>query len=122
MTAKSLLLALRDIPRQLGVSAPNPQTVVVKLVHPDSAFLTYLTTQNAFMVSQRSVTKFGKQWSMPENFVSSGAYTISEQVKNGYIIAKKNPYYNEVSTYSGIYICDSSNNSSGYCNPAYDAP
>lgn len=89
---------------QLGVSAANPQTVVVKLVHPDSAFLTYLTTPNVFVVSQRSVTKFGKQWSTPENFVSSGAYTLSEQVKNGYIIAKKNPYYYDESTVRINYV------------------
>ena len=80
----------------LGVFAPDAETLVVKLQHPTPAFLVYLTTPNAYVVSKHAVEIYGAAWTETKNFVGSGAYTLNEHVKNGYVSAKKNQYYYDV--------------------------
>lgn len=77
----------------LGVTAPDDKTVVVNLSHPTNAFLNYITTPDAFVVSQAAVTRFGESWTKPQNIVTSGAYVLKEHVVNGYILVSKNPLY-----------------------------
>lgn len=77
----------------LGVSAPDDKTFVVKLSHPTNAFLNYITTPDAFVVSEAAVKKYGNDWTKPQNIVTSGAYLLKEHVVNGYILAEKNPLY-----------------------------
>lgn len=82
----------------LGVTAPDDKTVVVNLSHPTNAFLNYITTPDAFVVSQAAVTRFGESWTKPQNIVTSGAYVLKEHVVNGYILVSKNPLYYQEST------------------------
>ena len=84
-------------PREtLGVYAPDAKTLIVKLQHPTPAFLVYLTTPNAYVVSKHAVETYGKTWTNNKNFVGSGAYTLDNYVKNGYVSGKINPYYYDV--------------------------
>lgn len=77
----------------LGVSAPDDKTFIVKLIHPTNAFLSYITTPNVFVVSKAVIEKYGESWTQPQNIVTSGAYILKEHVMNGYILATKNPEY-----------------------------
>lgn len=77
----------------LGVSAPDANTFIVNLVSPDPAFLPSLNLMNAGVVPQKTIAKYGNKWTDPVNIVTSGAYVVTEHIINGYIMAKKNPYY-----------------------------
>ena len=80
-------------PDNLGVSAPDKNTFVVKLIAPDAAFLARNTLGNLAVVPQKVIEKYGDKWTMPGNIVTSGAYVLKEHIVNGYILAEKNPYY-----------------------------
>ena len=77
----------------LGVTAPDPHTFVVILVHADPSFIEAIHLPNTAVVSQRVIEKFGRKWTDPANIVTSGAYVLKEHVVNGYILAIKNPNY-----------------------------
>ncbi|MDD3265562.1 MAG: peptide ABC transporter substrate-binding protein [Burkholderiales bacterium] len=84
----------------LGISAPDDKTFIVKLSHPTNAFLNYITTPDAFVVSESAVKKYGSDWTKPQNIVTSGAYVLKEHVVNGYILVEKNPLYYQESIVS----------------------
>lgn len=88
----------------LGISAPDDKTVVVKLTHPSNAFLSYLTVPNVFVVSRANLEKFGESWTLPQNMVTSGAYTLKDHVLNGYILTQKNPEFYQESMVQIKYI------------------
>lgn len=77
----------------LGVTALNENTVQIQLEHPDAAFLAICSRPNVGILSRANVTRYGNQWTKPENMVTSGAYKLAEWVINGYILLEKNPYY-----------------------------
>ncbi len=77
----------------LGVSAPNQNTFVVKLAHPDGYFLKEIQLSNAYVVPRKAIEKYGTAWIEPSNMINSGAYMLKEHVVNGYVLAVKNPYY-----------------------------
>lgn len=91
-------------PDTLGVFAPNDKTFIVKLSHPTSAFLNYITTPNVFVVSEAAVTKYGNDWTKPQNIVTSGAYVLKAHVVNGYILVGKNTQYYEESEVHISYV------------------
>ena len=78
---------------KLGVSAPDAKTFVVKLANPSNAFLSYITTPNAFVVPRKVIEKYGQDWTKPKNMVTSGAYKLKEHVVNGYVLSEKNANY-----------------------------
>lgn len=80
-------------PTSLGISAPDAQTVVIQLDHPDANFLNYLTLGTVGVVSQKTINKYASAWTQAQNMVTSGAYVLSEHVVNGHILLTKNPYY-----------------------------
>ena len=84
----------------LGISAPDDLTFVVKLNNPDDAFLDAIALPNAMVVSQKAIEKFGNAWTEPQNMVTSGAYRLKEHVINGYILAEKNPNFWDASNVS----------------------
>lgn len=81
----------------LGVAAPDPQTFIVTLTHPMSEFLVYITSPGVFVVPQKTIEKYGQAWTEPQNIVTSGAYTLKEHVRNGYMLSLKNPNYYDAS-------------------------
>ncbi len=86
-------------PSSLGISAPNQDTVVVKLTRPSEAFLYLLSNNQGFkVVPIKVIASKGAAWTEPQNIVTSGAYKMTEHVVNGYISAEKNPFYYAEST------------------------
>ena len=81
-------------PSQLGVSAPDDQTFVVKL----SAACPYFESLAAFAtlspVNKATVEKNGDAWAVsPDTYVSNGPFMITEWVPGSHIVTMKNPNY-----------------------------
>lgn len=84
----------------LAVKAIDKQTVEIKLVNPNSAFLQICAMPNTAVVSKTAVEKFGEKWTDPKNMVTSGAYNISEWVVKGHMMLGKNPNYYDAANVS----------------------
>lgn len=85
---------IKDI-QQLGVKAIDEHTLEIDLENP-TAYLTGLLAHHmAYPIPIKTVEKYGKKWTRPENMVSNGAYTLTKWVPQSHITLKKNPYYRE---------------------------
>lgn len=82
-------------PEQLGVSAPDPQTLIIELESPTPYFLATLTHPSTFPVHPPTVIAEGDNWARPGTLVSNGAYKLAEWVVNSHIALEKNPHYRE---------------------------
>lgn len=80
-------------PDKLGIHALDNYTLIVNLKNPNSDFIKYLTVSSFDVVEQKNIEQFGDKWTDPDNMVTSGPYMLKEHVVNGYILAKKNPYF-----------------------------
>lgn len=78
---------------KLGIKALNASTVQITLNNPDASFLSIVSLWNFGIVSKANLNKFNDAWTHPQNMVTSGAYQLTEQVVNGYILENKNPNY-----------------------------
>jgi oligopeptide transport system substrate-binding protein len=80
---------------ELGVSAPDEKTVVIKLESATPYFVELLTHQTSLPVHQASVEKFGKDFVKPGNLVTNGAYKLAESVPNSHIKLVKNENFHD---------------------------
>ena len=78
----------------LGVSAPDPRTVVIELEHP-APYLTELLVHRAFPVPRRVIEKHGDAWTRAGNLVSNGAFTLGEWRPGQYVRLVRNPQFHE---------------------------
>ncbi|MBL8555503.1 MAG: peptide ABC transporter substrate-binding protein [Phenylobacterium sp.] len=77
----------------LGVSAPDPKTVVIRLIHP-VPYLPELTKhQSFFPAPQHVVERYGDGWVKPGRYVSNGAFKLTAWKLGDRITAEKNPYF-----------------------------
>jgi oligopeptide transport system substrate-binding protein len=77
----------------LGVAAPDAQTVVITLERPTAYFLELLTHSTGIPVHPASVEKHGKDFVKVENWVSNGAFRLTENTPNAQIVMRKNPNF-----------------------------
>jgi oligopeptide transport system substrate-binding protein len=81
-----------DMPvERLGVTAPDPRTVVIEVDQPTAYLPDILASFSAGVVPRHKIEAFGDRWTNPENIAVSGAYTLEEWVGNTHIKLKKNP-------------------------------
>ncbi|CTQ32488.1 peptide ABC transporter substrate-binding protein [Jannaschia rubra] len=80
-------------PAELGVAAPDPQTLVITLKQPTPYFLELLTHQTGKPLHQASVEEHGVNFTRAGNLVSNGAYMLESFVPNDKIVMKKNPEF-----------------------------
>ncbi len=80
-------------PATIGVSAPDPRTLVIRLANPTPFFLAQLTHYTAYPVPRHLVEARGEEWVKPGTIVGNGAYTVVEWVPNSQITAVKNPKF-----------------------------
>jgi oligopeptide transport system substrate-binding protein len=62
----------------IGVEAVDDYTFRIKLSQPAPYFLGLLAHQLFRVVPQHTIEKFGKNWTRPENIVTSGAFKVLE--------------------------------------------
>jgi oligopeptide transport system substrate-binding protein len=96
----NLVTSGKASPDKLAVSAPDADTVVIKLNDPDMAFLQALSLPDVAVVDRKVIDKYGQAWIDPSHIVTSGAYVLKEHVVNGYMLAVKNPYYYDAANVS----------------------
>ncbi len=79
----------------LGVTAPDPRTVQIRLTHP-APYLTELTKHHTmFPVPRHVIEKWGDAWSRPEHYVSNGPYVVKAWRLGDRVTIAKNPRYYE---------------------------
>ena len=77
----------------LGVSAPDDQTVVYTIDTPRPYFPQMLTFPTTFPANQAAVEAAGDDYTDPTNFVSNGAYILSEYVPGEKLTRVRNAMY-----------------------------
>lgn len=87
---------LRDF-SEVGFRALDPLTLQVTLSRPAPEFLVYAASGPWIPVNPRTVEKFGRQWTRPENYVGNGPYTLAEWRPHQRIVVKKNQRYHSPS-------------------------
>ncbi len=80
-------------PESLGVSAPDPQTLVLKLEHPAPYLPEIAKHQSFFPVPRHVVEKWGDDWVQPGRFVGNGPYSLVTWRLGDYIQVQKNPRF-----------------------------
>ena len=77
----------------LGVSAPDPKTVVIRLAHP-APYLPELTKHQSFFPAPRHVVeKYGDGWVRPGRYVGNGPFRLTGWRLGDRITVEKNPYF-----------------------------
>ena len=75
---------------QLGVSAPDAQTIQFQLERPTPYFPRILTSNATVPVPRHAIEANGRNWTKPGVMVSNGAFTLTEWVPNTRIAIVKN--------------------------------
>ncbi|EYD73925.1 Dipeptide-binding protein ABC transporter, periplasmic substrate-binding protein component [Rubellimicrobium mesophilum DSM 19309] len=74
-----------------GVTAPDPQTVQIKLSRPDATFLHLMALNFSYVVPREAVEEFGADFG--RNPVGTGAYKLAEWTLGQRLVFEKNPDY-----------------------------
>ena len=77
----------------LGVEAVDDYTFRIKLHQPAPFFLGLLAHQFFMAVPQKTIEKYGNDWTKPENIVSSGAFKLSVWKPYDELDVVKDPNY-----------------------------
>ncbi len=84
---------------QVGVTAPDPHTLVITLADPVPYFIELMKGYPFVAVHLASVSKFGglktpgTAWTRPGNLVSNGPFTLESWQPNQDLVVKRNPLY-----------------------------
>lgn len=84
---------------RIGLSAPDPHTLVVTLREPVPFLPSMVRNSTWFPVPKHVILKFGKMtdrftdWSMKGNLVGNGPFQLTEWRFNHYIEVRRNPHY-----------------------------
>lgn len=81
-------------PAQLGVFAPDANTVVIRLKR-SAALLQLLTLPTAYPVYLPAIEKYSAQHTRPGNLVSNGAYRLQAWTPQSFVKLERNPNYRE---------------------------
>jgi oligopeptide transport system substrate-binding protein len=81
-------------PSQLGVSSPDPHTIIIKLKR-STALLQLLTLPTAYPVYLPAIEKFSAQHTRPGNLVSNGAYRLQAWTPQSFVNLERNPNFRE---------------------------
>ncbi len=76
----------------LGVRAPDPNTVVVELEHP-TPYLAEVLATFGLPAPRARIEQYGSEWIRPENFVSNGPFTLERWSPNSSMRLRKNPHF-----------------------------
>ncbi len=77
----------------VGISAPDEQTLRVELENPTPFFLDLCAFVTLLPVPMHAVERYGDSWTKPGNLVSNGAYVLESWRINDRIRLRKNPRY-----------------------------
>jgi oligopeptide transport system substrate-binding protein len=86
-------------PAELGVSAPDDRTVVIRLATPAPYLLGLLASPGSFPVHGPSLAANGAEYARPGKLVSNGAFTLADWVIGSHVVLRRNTnYWNDAAT------------------------
>lgn len=80
---------------ELGVSAPDEQTLELVLERPTPYLLELLTHQSALPVHPATIDRAAQEPGRPENWITNGAYALKELAPNSHIRLDRNPHFHD---------------------------
>lgn len=80
-------------PDELGVKALDAKTLQVTLTQPVPYFISMLSHTSMKPVKREVVEKYGDKWTLPQNFISNGAFQLKDWVVNERIVLERSPTY-----------------------------
>ena len=80
-------------PETLGVAAPDPRTVVVKLATPAPFLPALLSHPSTCPVHRPTLLAHPEGFARPGVMVSDGAFVLSEWVQGAYVLLRRNHHY-----------------------------
>jgi oligopeptide transport system substrate-binding protein len=80
-------------PDQLGVSAPDDATVIVRLNAPAPYILGLLAHSSTCAVHRPTLQQHPQQYARPGILPSNGAFTVTEWIQGSHVTAQRNPHY-----------------------------
>lgn len=87
------ILAGQKPPDELGVEAPDPHKLVIRLSRPTPYLLSLLALPSTFPVHPATVTKYGDAFARPGNLVSNGAYKLDSWQPGSMLTLSRNEHY-----------------------------
>ncbi|MGH8200053.1 MAG: peptide ABC transporter substrate-binding protein [Steroidobacteraceae bacterium] len=87
------IVAGRKPPESLGVSAPDPYTVIVKLSDPAPYLPALLSHPSTCPVDPVALVNDKDAYARPGNLPSDGAFILSQWVHGSYVYLTRNHYY-----------------------------
>lgn len=82
-------------PEELGVSAPDDRTVVIRLEDPAPYLVGLVAQPPTFPVHGPSLAANGAQYAKPGKLVSNGAYVLEDWVVGSKIVLRRNRHYRD---------------------------
>ncbi len=76
---------------QVGITVADTHTLVIRLERPNPRFPYYVASGPWLPVHLPTVTRHGRKWTEPENFVGNGPFTLAEWRPQQRIVVRKNP-------------------------------
>lgn len=80
-------------PDELGVSAPDDRTVLIRLATPAPYLLGLLSQPGTFPVHGPSLAANGAEYARPGKLVSNGAFVLDDWVLGSHVVLRRNPHY-----------------------------
>jgi oligopeptide transport system substrate-binding protein len=77
----------------LGVKAVDDSTLVVQLEHPAAYLPELLMHQTAYPIPRHLYLRVGDAWSLPQNYVGNGPYSVKEWIPGDHVTLVKNPLF-----------------------------
>jgi oligopeptide transport system substrate-binding protein len=87
------ILAGATPPEELGVEAPDPHTLVIRLSQPTPYLLNVMALPSTFPVHPATVQQFGDAFARPGNLVSNGAYKLDAWQPGSMLTLSRNAHY-----------------------------
>ncbi|WP_239923607.1 peptide ABC transporter substrate-binding protein [Agaribacterium haliotis] len=84
---------------EVGIKAVDDKTLVITLNEPCNFFLQLLDHYSFFAVHPATILKHGdidqaiSKWTLPENWVGNGPFSLKKWAINDVIVTEKNPHY-----------------------------
>jgi oligopeptide transport system substrate-binding protein len=78
---------------KLGVTAPDPYTLILTLAEPRLALKFLISDPQLFPLPKATIEKWGNSWTQPEHMVSNGPYVMKSWTPQSEIVLVKNPNF-----------------------------
>ena len=99
LNAEAFNRAKLDDFKQVGVSAPNESTLLIRLEKPTPYFLSLFAHNTWFPVHPPTIEAHGgmseriSKWTKSQNFVGNGPFTLERWRLNDAVYTRRNPHY-----------------------------